>query len=53
MTNPLKTGFILLIIFIIIHVTMMAINMDFTMSHPGMFLGVFFAGTIFGFSGLC
>ncbi len=39
-------GIILLLIFIILHATMMAMNKKFSMSHSGVFLGVFLAGAL-------
>ena len=39
-------GFILLIIFIVIHVAMMSADQQFSMSHSGIFLGVFLAGAL-------
>lgn len=39
-------GLILLIIFVIIHVAMMSADRTFSMSHPGIFLGVFLTGAL-------
>ena len=39
-------GIILLIIYVIIHATMMAIDRKFAMSRSGIFIGVFLAGAL-------
>lgn len=41
-----KSGFVILIIFIILHVAFMAVSPDVSMSHPGIFGCVFVAGTV-------
>ena len=42
----IKAGFVVLLIFIILHVAFMAVSPDVSMSHPGIFGCVFVAGTI-------
>ena len=39
-------GIILLIIYVVVHATMMAIDQNFAMTHSGIFLGVFLAGAL-------
>jgi len=44
--EALAIGFILMIIFIIIHGGMMLANKNFSMTHTGIFIGVFLAGML-------
>jgi hypothetical protein len=45
-----KSGFVILIIFIILHVAFMAVSPDVSMSHPGIFGTVLVAGTLSSFA---
>ena len=45
-----KSGFVILLIFIILHVVFMAVSPDVSMSHPGIFGCVFVAGTLSSFA---
>jgi len=44
--EAIAIGVILLIIYIVIHMAMMGIAPKFSMTHTGMFLGVFLAGAL-------
>ena len=44
--EALAIGFALLLIFVVIHVIMMGVAPDFSMTHAGIFLGVFLAGAL-------
>lgn len=44
-----KSGFVVLLIFIILHVAFMAVSPGISMSHPGIFGCVFVAGTLSSF----
>ena len=44
--EAIAIGVILVIIFALIHVPMMSISPGFSMSHMGIFLGVFLAGAL-------
>ena len=50
MTNEqlaaIKSGFVILLIFIILHVAFMAVSPGVSMSHPGIFGCVFAAGVV-------
>ena len=44
--EALAVGFIMMIIFILIHIPMMSQYPSFSMSHSGIFLGVFLTGAL-------
>jgi len=44
--EALAIGIIMLVIYIAIHMMMMAGNKQFAMTHSGMFIGVFLAGAL-------
>lgn len=46
LSNAVKSGFILLLIFILIHIVFMIISLDLSMSHFGIFSCVFIAGAL-------
>lgn len=46
LANPLVAGLILVCIFAVIHVALMMAAPAFSMSHAGIFLGVFVAGLV-------